>query len=60
MKTIHDMTEVPKNPMLTVMNDTKYIAQAAQSGVTGFIRKPITLTDSQLHIHKIAASIKAT
>jgi len=46
--------------MLTVMNDTGYIAQAAQSGVTGFIRKSSTLTNFQQHIHKIAASIKAT
>ena len=46
--------------MLTVMNDTGYIAQAAQSGMTGFIRKSFTLTYFQQHIHKTAASIKAT
>ena len=53
----HD-TKVPF-VMLTIMNGKDHIAKAAESGVTGFIGKPFTLTDFQRHIRRITDRIEA-
>ena len=53
----HD-TKVPF-VILTIMNSKDHIAKAAESGVTGFIGKPFTLTDFQRHIRRITDRIEA-
>ena len=45
--------------ILTIMNGKDHIAKAAESGDTGFIGKPFTLTDFQRHIRRMTDRTKA-
>ena len=53
----HD-TKVPF-VILTIINGKDHIAKAAESGDTGFIGKPFTLTDFQRHIRRMTDRTKA-